>query len=115
MAELLTEAEFLEKKQSAKVREETLKIEEEYPKSKAKLKILEAIKSEDHKRVFSVDGQCKGEMNKTIDEKPRIQYKRTRQYHYDLVSVSDRKSNFTFIELPIPERTVNRNHADVTK
>ena len=38
--------------------EEKLKIEEEYAKSKAKAKILEAIESEDHKREFNVDGHC---------------------------------------------------------
>ena len=57
MAELLAEAEFLEKRQSAKIHEEKLKIEEEYAESKAKVKVLEAIKSEDHKREFNVDGQ----------------------------------------------------------
>ena len=57
MAELLAEAEFLEKRQSAKIHEEKLKIEEEYAESKAKVKVLEAIKSEDHKREFNVAGQ----------------------------------------------------------
>ena len=59
MAELLAEAEFLEKRQSTKIQEEKLKIDEEYAKSKANVKILEAIESEDHKRDFNVDGQCK--------------------------------------------------------
>ena len=49
-----------------------MKIEKEYAKSKAKVKILEAIKSEDHKGEFKVDGQCKEEINKTTDEKPEI-------------------------------------------
>ena len=49
-----------------------MKIEKEYAKSKAKVKILEAIESEDHKGEFKVDGQCKEEINKTIDEKPEI-------------------------------------------
>ena len=50
MVELLAEAEFLKKRQSAKIQEEKLKIEEEYAKSKAKVEILEAIESEDHIR-----------------------------------------------------------------
>ena len=83
MAELLAEAEFLKKRQSAKIQEEKLKIEEEHAKSKAKVKILEAIESEDHKREFNVDGQYKGEINKAIDEKPEIQHQGTKQYHYD--------------------------------
>ena len=45
------------------------------------MKILEAIESEDHKREFNVDGQYKGEVNKTIDEKLEIQHQRTKQYH----------------------------------
>ena len=48
MAQHLAEAEFLEKRQSAKIHEERWKIEEEYVKSKARVKILEAIESEDH-------------------------------------------------------------------
>ena len=83
MGELLAEAEFLQKRQSAKIQEEKLKIEEKHVKSKTKVKILEAIKSEDHKREFNVDGQYKGEINKAIDEKPEIQHQGTKQYHYD--------------------------------
>ena len=78
MAELLTESEFFEKRQSVKIHKEKLKIEEEYAKSKAKVKILEAIESEDHKREFNVDGQYKGEINKAIDEKPEIQHQGTK-------------------------------------
>ena len=74
MAELLAEEEFLEKRQSAKIHEEKLKIEEEYAKSKAKVKILEGIKSEDYKMEFNVDGQYKGVINKAIDEKPEIKH-----------------------------------------
>ena len=48
MADLLAEAEFHEKK---------LKIEEENIKSKAKVKILEAIESEDQNREFNIDDQ----------------------------------------------------------
>ena len=81
VAELSAEAEFLEKRQSAKIHEEKFKIEEEYPKSKVKVKILEVIESEDHKREFNVDGQYKGEVNKAIDEKLEIQHQRTKQYH----------------------------------
>ena len=40
MAELLTEAGFLEKKQSAKIHGEKLKIEKEYARSKTKVKIV---------------------------------------------------------------------------
>ena len=60
-----------------------MKIEEEYAKSKAKVKILEAIESEDHKREFNVDGPYKGEINKAIDEKPEIQHQGTKHYYYD--------------------------------
>ena len=91
-----------------------MKIEEEYAKSKAKVKIVEAIESEDHKREFSVDGQYKGEMGNTIDEKPIIQHQRTRQYHYDHASVGDRKSNFRFIEQPLLEKIAERDQAYVT-
>ena len=59
MAELLAEAEFIEKRQSAKIYDEKLKTEEEYATSKAKVKILEAIESEDLKRESNVDGQYK--------------------------------------------------------
>ena len=45
MAKLLTEAEFLIKKKSAKMHGVKLKIEEKYAKSKVKVKILETIKS----------------------------------------------------------------------
>ena len=72
MAELLAESEFLEKRQSAKIHEEKLKIEKEYAKSKAKVKILEAIESEDYEREFNVDGQYKGETDKATDEKQEI-------------------------------------------
>ena len=41
MAELLTETDFFEKRQSAKTHKEKLKIQEEYAKSKAKVNILE--------------------------------------------------------------------------
>ena len=71
MAELLAKAEFLKKKQSAKIHEKKLKTEEEYAKSKVKVKILEAIESEDHKREFNLDGQYNEEMDKIIDEKAR--------------------------------------------
>ena len=87
MTELLAEAELLEKRQSAKIHEEKLKIEEECSKSKAKVKILEAIDYEDHKREFNVDGQYKGEINKAIDKNPEIQHQRTEQYHYDQATV----------------------------
>ena len=86
MAEILAEAEFQEKRQSAKIQEEKLKIEEEYAKSKAKVKILEAIEYEDHKREFNVNGQYKGEINQAIDEKPEIQHQGTKQYQYDQVT-----------------------------
>ena len=72
MTELLAEAEFFEKRQSAKIQEEKLKIEEEYAKSKVKVQILEAIESEDHKGELNVDAKCKEEINKAIDEKPGI-------------------------------------------
>ena len=78
MAEPLAEAEFLKKRQSAKIQEEKLKIEEEYAKSKTKVKILEATESEGHKGEFNVDGQCKEEINKTIDEKSEIQHQGTK-------------------------------------
>ena len=60
---------------------EKLKIEEEYAKSKVKVKILEAIESEDHKREFNVVPQYKGEMDKTI--------------------VGDGKSDFSLIKQPL--------------
>ena len=44
MAELLAEAEFIEKKQSAKVNEVKLKLEEKLAKSKAKVKTLEDLR-----------------------------------------------------------------------
>ena len=115
MAELLTEEDFLEKRQSAKIHKEKLNIEKEYAKSKAKAKILEAIESEDHKKEFNVDGQCKGEMDKTIDKKPRIQHQRNRQYHYDHASVGDRNLDFSFIKQPLLEKTVKGNEADITR
>ena len=83
MAKLLAESEFLEKRQSAKIQEEKLKIEEKYPKSKAKVKFLEAIESEYHKGEFNVDGQYKEEIDKAIDEKPEIQHQGTKQHHYN--------------------------------
>ena len=115
MAQLLAEAEFLEKGQSTKIHEEKLKIEEEYAKSKAKVKIFEAIESEDNKREFNVDGQYKGEMDKAIDEKPEIQHQRTKQYHYDQASVGDGKFDLSLIKQPLHEKTVKGNQADVTR
>ena len=47
------------------------------------MKILETIESEDHKGEFNVDDKYKGEINKAIDEKLKIQHQRTKQYHYD--------------------------------
>ena len=114
MAEILAEAEFQEKRQSAKIQEEKLKIEEEYAKSKAKVKILEAIESEDHKREFNVNGQYKGEINQAIDEKPEIQHQGTKQYQYDQVTVGDGKLHFSFIKQPLHEK-VKGNQANVTR
>ena len=102
MAELLAEAEFLEKRQSAKIHEGKLKIEEEYAKSKAKVKILEAIESEDHKREFNVDGQYKGEINKAIDEKLEIQHQRSKQYHHDQATAGDGKFDFSLNQAATP-------------
>ena len=79
------------------------------------MKILEAIESEGHKREVSVDGIYKREMDKTIDEKPRIQHQRTRQYHYDQASLGDRKSNLSFIKQPLPEKTFKRDQADAKR
>ena len=110
MAELLVEAEFLKKRQSAKIHEEKLKIEEEYAKSKAKVKILEAIKSEDHIIEFNLDGQYKGEINKAIDEK----HQGTKQYHYDEATVGDGKFDFIPIKQPLHEK-VKGNQANVTR
>ena len=75
MVELLAEAEFLKKRQSAKIQEEKLKIKEEYAKSKAKVEILEAIESEDHIREFNVDGQYKGEINKAMMKNQKFSMK----------------------------------------
>ena len=86
-----------------------MKIEEEFAKSKAIVKILEAIESEDHKREFNVDGQDKGEMDKTIDKKPGTQHQRNIQYHYDQVRVDDRKSHFSLIKQSLHEKTVRGN------
>ena len=83
MTELLSEAEFLKKRQSGKIQEEKQQIEEKYAKFNAKIKILEAIESEDQNREFNVNGLYKGEINKAIDEKPEIQHQGTKQYHYD--------------------------------
>ena len=115
MAELLAEAEFLQKRQSAKFHEQKLKIEEEYAKSKAKVKILEALKSEDHKREFNVDGKYKGEINKAFNEKPEIQHQRTKQYHYDQATVDDEKFDFSINKQPLHEKTVKGNQANVTR
>ena len=115
MAELLSEAEFLEKRQSPNIHEAKLKIEEEYAKSEAKVKILEAIESEDHKREFNVDGQYKGETNKAIDKKPEIQHQRIKQHHYDQVSVGDGSFGFSLIKQPLHEKTVKGNQANVTR
>ena len=90
-------------------------IEEEYAKFKVKVKILEAIESEDHKREVSVDDLYKGEIEKNIDKKPRIQHQRTKQYHYDQASLGDRKFNHSFIKQPLPEKTFKRDQADVKR
>ena len=114
MAELSVEAEFLKKRQSAKIQEEKFKIEEEQAKSKAKVTILEAIKSEDHKREFNVDGQYKGQINKAIDEKPEIQHQGNKQYLYDQATAGDRKFNFSLIKQPHHEK-VKGNQANVKR
>ena len=112
MAQLLAKAEFLEKRQSAKIHEEKLKIEEEYVKSKARVKILEAIESEDHRWEFNVDDRYKGEINKATDEKPKIQHQETKQYHYDHTTVGDRKFDFKLIKQPLHEKTVKGSPAN---
>ena len=66
MAELLTEAEFLIKKKSAKMHGEKLKIEEKYAKSKAKVKILETIESEYRKREFNEIANTKDKRTKLL-------------------------------------------------
>ena len=114
MAELLAESEFLEKRQSAKIHEEKLKIKKEYAKSKAKVKILKAIESEDHKREFNVNGQYKVEINKAIEEKPEIQYQGIKQYHYDHATVGDGKFEFSLIKPPLHEKEKG-NQANVTR
>ena len=114
MAELLAEAGFLKKRQSAKIQEEKLKTEEEYAKSKAKVKILEAFTSEDHKREFNVDGQYKGEINKAIDEKPEIQHQGTKQYDYDQAIIGDGKFDFSLYKQPLHEK-IKGNQANVTR
>ena len=86
-----------------------MKIEKEFAKSKAVVKILQAIESEDHKREFNVDGQDKGEMDKTIDKKPGTQHQRNIQYHYDQASVDDGKSHFILIKQSLHEETVTGN------
>ena len=114
MGELLAEAEFLQKRQSAKIQEEKLKIEEKHVKSKTKVKILEAIKSEDHKREFNVDGQYKGEINKAINEEPEIQHQGSKQCHYDQATVGDGKFEFSLIKQPLHEK-VKGNQAHFTR
>ena len=96
-------------RRSAKIHGKKLKIEKEFAKSKAMVKILEAIESEDYKREFNVDGQDKGEMNKTIDKKPGTQHQRNMQYHYDQASVDDGKSHFSLIKQSLHEETVRGN------
>ena len=73
------------------------------------MKKLKAKYSKDDKREFNMDGQYKGEIDKTTDEKPDIQRQRIRQYHYNQASVVDRKSDFSFIKHPIIEKTVKRD------
>ena len=114
MAELLAEAEFIEKRQSAKIYDEKLKTEEEYATSKAKVKILEAIESEDLKRESNVDGQYKGEINRAIDQTPEIQHRRTKQYHYDQGSVW-LQFDFSLIKQRLYEKTVKGNQANATR
>ena len=115
MAELLAEAEFIEKRQSAKIYDEKLKTEEEYATSKAKVKILEAIESEDLKRESNADGQYKGEINRAIDHTPEIQHGRTKQYHYDQGSIGDGKFDFSLIKQRLYQKTVKGNQANATR
>ena len=55
MAELLAEAEFIEKKQPAKIKEKKLKLEEKLAKSKEKVKILEDLDIEEGERFHYND------------------------------------------------------------
>ena len=57
MVELLVETEFIEKKQSAKVNDEKLKLEEKLAKSKTNVKILKDLDIKEVKR-FHYDDVC---------------------------------------------------------
>ena len=92
-----------------------MKTEEEYVKSKPRVKILEAIESEDHRREFNVDDRYKGEINKATDEKPKIQHQETKQYHYDHPTVGDRKFDFKLIKQPLHEKTVKGESSQCQK
>ena len=89
-------------------------IEEKYSKSKAKVKILEAIESEYHKGEFNVDDQYKEEINKAIDENSEIQYQGTKQHHYDQASLGYGKFDFSLFKQPLHEK-VKGSQANLTR
>ena len=68
MAELLTEAEFFEKKQSVKFNEEKLKLEEKLAKSKAKVKILKYVDIEKGERFHYDDGYSSQQLPESFDK-----------------------------------------------
>ena len=68
MAELLAEAEFIEKKQSAKINGEKLKLDEKIAKSKTKVEILEELDIEECER-FHCNNVCTSKQLAEFHEK----------------------------------------------
>ena len=53
MAELLTEVRFLEERQTAEFKAQKLKVEELYPKSRGRVKVLEDLKGDNFNPAIS--------------------------------------------------------------
>ena len=74
IAELLAEAEFFVKKQSAKINEEKLNIEDKYAKFKAKVKIIEKLETPDIRRDFNLQNKHQKMEKSFISKQPKLQY-----------------------------------------
>ena len=76
MAELLAEAELVVKKQSAKINEEKLNIEDKYAIFKGIVKIIEKLETPDIRSDLSLQNKHQKVEKSFIYEQPKLQYRR---------------------------------------
>ena len=76
MAELLAEAELVVKKQSAKINEEKLNIEDKYAIFKVIVKIIEKLETPDIRSDLNLQNKHQKVEKSFISEQPKLQYRR---------------------------------------